>query len=130
MTTDTDIIAQIERLDAERTRAAIAKDAATLVRLIGDDLRYIHSSATDEGKALYIERVTNGHYDYKKLDTIKRDFRVIGDTVLVNGDIHIDLLLKGTPKAFLSRYLQVWAKRGESWQMVAWQSTPVPAVSS
>lgn len=127
MTTAKDIIAQIEKLDAERTRAAIAKDAATLSRLIGDDLRYIHSSATDENKALYIERVTTGHYDYKKLETVKRDFRVIGDTVLVNGDIRIELLLKGAPKSILSRYLQVWAKRGDSWQMVAWQSTPVPA---
>jgi ketosteroid isomerase-like protein len=127
MTAAKDIIAQIEKLDAERTRAAIAKDAATLSRLIGDDLRYIHSSATDEDKALYIERVTNGHYDYQKLETVKRDFRVIGDTVLVNGDIRIELLLKGAPKSILSRYLQVWARRGDSWQMVAWQSTPVPA---
>jgi ketosteroid isomerase-like protein len=95
--------------------------------LIGDDLRYVHSSATDEHKALYIERVTTGHYDYKTLENIKRDFRVVGDTVLVNGDIRIELLLKGAPKLVLSRYLQVWAKRTSGWQMVSWQSTPIPS---
>jgi hypothetical protein len=50
------------------------------------------------------------------------------ERLLVNGDIQIDLLLKGVPKSFVSRYLQVWAKRSGEWQMVAWQSTPVPSI--
>lgn len=127
MSTDREIIALIEQLDAERVRATLAKDAAALSRLIADDMRYVHSSAVDETKALYIERATTGHYDYTGLTTVKRDFRVIGDVVLVNGDLKIELLLKGAPRTVMSRYLQVWAKRAGNWQVVAWQSTPIPA---
>jgi ketosteroid isomerase-like protein len=125
MSSEQQIIAEITRLDAERVAATLAKDVAKLNELIADDLRYVHSSATDEGKGQYIERSTTGnYYDYKAFTTLKRDFRVIGDTVLVHGDVKIDLLLEGKPKIVNSRYLQVWARRGGKWQMAAWQSTP------
>lgn len=126
--TDQDIFATIERLDAERCAATIAVDRATLERLIGDDLRYVHSSGADESKALYLERVTGGYYDYKALTSIRRDFRRIGDVVLVNGDVDIDVVVeRQRHRKFVSRYLQVWARRAGQWQMVSWQSTPLPA---
>ena len=56
-----------------------------------------------------------------------RSSEVLGDVVLVNGDLRIDVEVKGTRKVVLSRYLQVWARRPGGWQMVSWQSVPVPA---
>ncbi len=122
-----DIIKAIEQADARRCRATLDKDAATLRELIGDDVLYVHSSATAEDKALYIDRVCNGYYDYKGLTQVRRAFRVYGDVVLVDGDLHIEVVVKGAMKDFVSRYLQVWAKRNGRWQMVSWQSTPMPA---
>ena len=59
-------IQAIEQADARRCAATIAKDAATLRELFGDDLLYVHSSATAEDKALYIERACTGFYDVRR----------------------------------------------------------------
>ena len=122
-----DIIRAIEAIDARRCQATIAKDRAVMDEILADDMVYVHSSAVAESKAQYIERATTGWYDYTGLTDRGRTFRVYGDTVLVNGDVRIQVTVKGTPKDFVSRYLQVWAKQGGRWRMVSWQSTPIPA---
>jgi ketosteroid isomerase-like protein len=50
----------------------------------------------------------------------------MGDVVLVNGDLRINVEVAGTKKIVMSRYLQVWAKRAPGWQMVSWSSVPIP----
>lgn len=124
--TSPQLIAELEALDDRRAAAAIAKDRATLEALIASDLHYVHSSAIDEDKATYIERACTGWYDYKGLTALKREWRVWGDTALCNGDCHIQVVVKGTTKDFVSRYLQVWRKGPQGWQMASWQSTLVP----
>ncbi len=125
--TDSAVVSHLEALDDRRAAAAIAKDRATLEALLAPDLRYVHSSATDEDKATYVERACTGWYDYTHLVPIKREWRVWGDTALCNGDVRIQVVVKGTPKDFVSRYLQVWRRDADGWRMVSWQSTPVPA---
>lgn len=120
------LVAELEALDERRAAAAIAKDRATLEALLADDLHYVHSSAIDEDKATYVERACTGWYDYKGLTALKREWRVWGDTALCNGDCRIQVVVKGTTKDFVSRYLQVWRRGPRGWQMASWQSTPVP----
>lgn len=129
MTTSTpeDTIREIERVDADRIRATLGKDRAALERIVADDLLYVHTSATQEDKRLYLDRVTGNYYNYQSLEYVKRAFRVLGEMVLVNGDIRINVIVNGVTRALLSRYLQVWAHRDGRWQMVSWQSTLVPA---
>ncbi|MCM5571542.1 nuclear transport factor 2 family protein [Burkholderiaceae bacterium FT117] len=124
---DKTVIAEIEAREARRSAALVSGDFDAIEDLIGDDLLYVHSSATEEDRKLYMERLRNGHYVYKGLTGIKREHRVLGDVVLVNGEIRIDVVVKGNPKQVNARYLQVWARRPKGWQMVSWQSTPVPA---
>lgn len=121
-----DTIAHIESLDNQRTQAILNRNFQALEALMGDDLRYIHSSAVQENKTEYLDKLTSGHYFYHGLEVQQREFRVLGDVVLVNGDLRIDVEVKGTRKTVLSRYLQVWARRPSGWQMVSWQSVPVP----
>ena len=121
------IVAEIEAADARRIQATIEADIATLEELIGEDLRYVHSSATDETRPVYFERLRDGYYRYTGLTVLAREFRVLGNVVLVNGDQRIEVLVNGHSKDFVTRYLQVWARRGARWQMVSWQSTPIPA---
>ena len=124
---DQAVIAEIEAADARRSQATIDADIATLEELIGEDLRYVHSSATDETRPVYFERLRDGYYRYTGLTVLARDFRVLGDVVLVSGDQRIEVIVNGKAKDFVSRYLQVWARRAGRWQMVSWQSTPMPA---
>ena len=123
---DKDIIQEIESLDAKRSQAILSKDYKALELLIGEDLRYIHSSSVQEDKKQYLDKLASGHYTYHGLDVLQREFRVIGDVVLVNGDLRINVEVAGTKKIVMSRYLQVWAKRTSGWQMVSWSSVPIP----
>lgn len=123
---DKDVIQEIESLDNKRSQATLNKDFEALELLIGEDLRYIHSSSVQEDKKQYLDKLASGHYVYHGLDVLQREFRVLGDVVLVNGDLRIDVEVAGTKKIVMSRYLQVWAKRSPGWQMVSWSSVPIP----
>ena len=120
-------IAEIEAVDARRMEATLAKDAAALRDILAEELLYVHGSSTAENRDLFIERTTTGFYDYKALTSQRRNHRIYGDVALVDGDVRIEVIVKGTPKDFVTRYLQTWVKRDGRWQMTSWQSTPVPA---
>lgn len=122
-----DIIRNIETLDAERVRATMAGDVDALSAVFADDLRYTHGSASVDTKAQYLNNLRSGMYVYQGFTNISREFRVMGDVVLVNGDMRIDVTVKGTPKVVMSRYLAVWFRQAGAWRMVSWQSTPIPA---
>ena len=122
---DKEVIQEIEALETKRCQAILKCDYKTLESLMGEDLLYVHSSAVQENKKQYLEKLANGHYVYHGLDALEREFRVIGDVVLVNGDLRITVEVAGTMKVVMSRYLQVWAKRPLGWQMVSWSSVPI-----
>jgi len=123
---DQTVIAEIETLEAQRRNALVKKDFTSLANLLGEDLLYVHSSAVAEDKALYLKKLTEGLYDYSALKSLRRSHRVLGDIVLVDGDLEIHVRVSGADKVVNSRYLQVWARRAGGWKMVSWQSTPIP----
>lgn len=124
---DNNDIKAIEEADARRTKATLDKDTAALAALFGDDLLYVHGSGTAETKEQYIGLIASRHYDYRSLTQLRRSFRGYGDLVLVDGDVRIQVVVPTGERNFVSRYLQAWAKRDGRWQMVSWQSTPLPA---
>lgn len=120
------LVAELEALDGRRAAATIAKDRGTLADLLAPELRYVHSSGTDENRDTYLERVCGGYYDYRALTTLRRDWRVHGAVALCNGDVRIEVIVQGKPKTIHSRYLQVWVRNAAgAWQMASWQSTPM-----
>ena len=122
-----DKVAQVIReLESRRFRAMIEADAATLQALLADSMVYTHSNATTDGKASYIAGVTSKKWQYRQIDRPIEDIQVLGDTVVVTGQVRIDILVEGQPKIMHSRYTDVWVKGAKGWQMVAWQSTPIP----
>jgi ketosteroid isomerase-like protein len=123
---DQTVIAEIETLEVQRRNALVNKDFASLANLLGEDLLYVHSSAVAEDKALYLKKLTEGLYDYSALKSLRRSHRVLGDVVLVDGDLEIHVRVSGADKVVNSRYLQAWARRAGGWKMVSWQSTPIP----
>jgi ketosteroid isomerase-like protein len=52
---------------------------------------------------------------------------VHGDCAVITGRVRIELLSEGKPKMLNSAFTNVWIKGAKGWQMVAWQSTPLPA---
>jgi ketosteroid isomerase-like protein len=116
----------IRELESRRFRAMIEADAVTLEALLADSMIYTHSSATTDGKASYIAGVKSKKWQYRQIDRPVEDIQVHGDTVVVTGQVRIDILIDGKPKIMNSRYTDVWVRGARGWQMVAWQSTPIP----
>jgi ketosteroid isomerase-like protein len=121
------VIDQIEALETRRRKALVEQDIATLVDMMDDELLYVHSSAVAEDKALYIKKLSEGHYRYSSLTSLRRSYRVLGDVVLADGDLQIGVRVADADKVINSRYLQAWARRANGWKMISWQSTPIPA---
>ena len=116
----------IRELESRRFRAMIEADAVTLEALLADSLVYTHSSATTDGKASYIAGIKSKKWQYRQIDRPVEDIQVHGDTVVVTGHVRIDIVVEGKPKIMNSRYTDVWVKGAKGWQMIAWQSTPIP----
>ena len=122
-----DIKQTIKQLEDQRYAAMCAADAAALDKLLADSLVYTHSYGGADGKASYLDGIRSKKWQYRKIERPKENIQVFGDCALVTGQIRIELLSDGKPKTLNSAYTNVWIKGPKGWQMVAWQSTPLPA---
>jgi ketosteroid isomerase-like protein len=117
----------IRQLEDRRFRAMCEADAATLEQLLADTLVYTHSYGGADSKPSYLEGIRSKRWLYRKIERPKEDIQVHGDCAVVTGQVRIELLSEGKPKTLNSAYTDVWIKGPKGWQMVAWQSTPLPA---
>jgi ketosteroid isomerase-like protein len=122
-----DIQATIRQLEDRRYRAMCEGDARALDELLADSLVYTHSYGAADGKASYLDGVRSGRWHYRRIERPIEDIQVHGDCAVVTGQVRIELLADGQEKTLNSRYTNVWVKGPKGWQMVAWQSTPIPA---
>jgi ketosteroid isomerase-like protein len=108
-------------------RAMVAKDIETLESLLADDLVYTHSSARLDTKRTLIQGMVSGTTVYTGVKPSEVKAQDLGDTVVLTGIAHIEVVSNGTPNAFGVRFTDVYTRRGDRWQMVTWQSTRLPA---
>jgi ketosteroid isomerase-like protein len=117
----------IRKLEDRRYRAMCEADAAALDELLADSLVYTHSYGGSDGKASYLAGIRAKKWLYRKIERPKEDIQLHGDCAVVTGQVRIELLSEGKPKTLNSAFTNVWIKGAKGWQMVAWQSTPLPA---
>lgn len=113
-------------LDKRRMEAMARKDIATLNELISDDLVYTHSSARLDTKGSLIGAMESGKTVYTAVVPSDVKAQDCGDTVVLTGSARISVNSGGNAMNFGVRFTDVYAKRGDRWQMVAWQSTRLP----
>jgi ketosteroid isomerase-like protein len=117
----------IRLLESRRYRAMCEADVATLEELLADSLVYTHSYGGADSKASYLDGIRSKKWVYQAVERPIEDIQVHGDCAVVTGQVRIELLSSGQPKKLNSRFTNVWVKGRQGWQMVAWQSTPLPA---
>ena len=120
-----DVKALISELETKRFRALCDGDHAAVEAMLADSLIYIHSSATVDDKRSYMEGMRT-RFQFKRVQRSNERIQVHGDCAVVTGEAVIDVILAGAPRTIHNRYIDVWAKTSGGWQMVAWQSTPIP----
>jgi len=102
--------------------ALVKADAATLEKLLGDDLSYTHSSAKMETKADVIKGVTSGMSKYTAVEYKTTKVRQYGNVVITYHE-----MVFGHPDTVNKVYVtMVWAKQGPGWQLVQRQATKLP----
>jgi ketosteroid isomerase-like protein len=117
----------IRQLEDRRYRAMCEADAAALETLLADTLVYTHSYGGADSKSTYLDGIRSKKWLYRKIERPKENIQVHGDCAVITGQVRIELLSEGKPKTLNSAFTNVWIKGPKGWQMVAWQSTPLPA---
>jgi ketosteroid isomerase-like protein len=117
----------LRELEDRRYRAMCEADVAVLEELLADTLVYTHSYGGADGKAGYLAGIRAKKWIYRRIERPKENIQVHGDCAVITGQVKIDLLSEGTPKTLSSAFTDVWVRGPKGWQMVAWQSTPLPA---
>ena len=118
---------ELRKLEDRRYRAMCDADAATLDELLADTLVYTHSYGGADSKSSYLDGIRAKKWQYRKIERPKEDMQIHGDCAVITGRVRIELVSDGQPKTLNSAYTNVWVKGAKGWQMVAWQSTPLPS---
>ena len=118
---------EVRKLEDRRYKAMCDADAKALDELLADSLVYTHSYGGADSKASYLDGIRSKKWQYRKIERPKENIQLHGDCAIVTGQVRIELLSEGKPKTLSSAYTNVWIRGAKGWQMVAWQSTPLPA---
>jgi ketosteroid isomerase-like protein len=118
--------AEVLQADDRRFDAMRKEDWPALEAVLADDLTYVHSTARQETKAEHVGNLRAGKPHYRGIAPRDRKVRVHGTIGIVNGVSEMHVERDGKEQRFTVRYLAVYAKAGDNWRMIAWQSTRVP----
>ena len=118
--------ADVLKADDRRFDAMRKGDWTALDAVLADDLTYVHSTARLESKAEHVGNLKAGKPNYRGIAPRDRRARVHAGVGVVNGLSEMHVENAGKEQRFTVRYLAVYAKSGDSWRMIAWQSTRVP----
>lgn len=133
------------QLEHKRNDALIAGDWAAYDALLGDEFFHAHVLGGVLQKAPHLAHLKAGKSKVKKVVVEDLEVRLYGDVAVVTAVSHVDithvdlaevarltgvsledLMTKGQEITRHSRYLHVWAKKGDNWKLVARQATYVP----
>ncbi|KZD21461.1 hypothetical protein A4A58_13925 [Tardiphaga robiniae] len=127
-TRDAKTAQDIKELEERRRVAMLAADVATLDKLFAEQMVYTHSNAATDNKAEYLDKLGQRHFDYRELAFLDQDIRLAGDAALVTGRMTGEVVIAGALRKLNGQTTVVWIKQDAGWQLLAFQSTPIPAV--
>lgn len=113
---------EVERVERLRFAAMVRADTAELRWLLADELRYTHTTGQLETKQQFLETLGSGRLDYVSIEPEELAVRIYGSTAVVSGRSRMGV----GEQRFSIRFLDVYVRRADRWQMVAWQATRLP----
>lgn len=117
---------EIRQQETRRFEAIVRGDVAALDGILSDDLSYTHATGVHETKAEFIGKLKSGQLRYESLTPEDMHVRVYGRTGVVTGLARVKVQVKGEALCFQLRFTDMYVKKGDRWQMVAWQATRLP----
>jgi ketosteroid isomerase-like protein len=117
---------EIRQRETRRFEAIVRADLAALEDILSDDLTYTHTNGVFETKGEFIAKIKSGQLKYETFAPEDIRVRVFGETGVLNGLARVKVQVKGEQLSFQLRFTDVYVKKGDRWQMVAWQATRLP----
>jgi hypothetical protein len=110
---------EIEALELREAQAMLGADVSTLQTLWADDMVVNSTANLIAGKQILLDMVKSGRLKLRTYERRPVRIEVFGDMVIATGN-EVSQLIAGPAeyKLFVS-YMNVWAKRGENWQLTA-----------
>ncbi|MGJ7504862.1 nuclear transport factor 2 family protein [Variovorax sp. ZT5P49] len=113
-------------LEAQRCNAMKRADFTRLREILHPDLVHVHAKGQTDNYESYF-RSGGTHVDYRQIDRSELKVQVLGDMALMTGRQLLVAVRKdgsGTVRID-SRVMQVWAREGDRWRQLAFQTTPL-----
>jgi ketosteroid isomerase-like protein len=104
-------------------QATIAKDGATLEKVLHADLTYSHSSGQTMSKAEVLKYVATPNRSTDAIEFSDVTVRIYGNTALVKCTVDSKSTAGGKGSTAHLAVLHVWLKGPQGWQLVARQPT-------
>lgn len=121
-----DIKQTIQELEAQRYQAMLEGDLSVLDKLLDDELVYTHSFGDRDSKVSYLKKLSEGFFDYHRIDYSLEAILLRGDSVTLVGRMDASATVGGADRHLNNCYTAVWGKiEGEDWKFIAFQPTPI-----
>lgn len=121
-----DIAAAVRTAEQRRCAAMLANDVAALGALLDPRLQFHHATGAVDGKDAYLAKMAAGRIEYV---AIRWDEELVtplaAEAALLTGRMTTDVRVEGVGKRLNNRVTTAWARYGEEWRLVAFQSTPI-----
>ncbi len=117
---------EIRQREIRRFEAMVRGDVAALDDILSEDLTYTHATGVFESKGEFIAKLKSGQTKYESFAPEDVLVRIYGTTGVVTGAARVKVQAKGEHLSFQLRFTDVYVKKGDRWQMVAWQATRLP----
>ena len=122
--TEADDVARLKQIQQELAAAWLARDRATIERLIAPDWAVTHVAGQRLTRADVFRDMFESDATRMESTTVDDiDVRLFGDTAVVTGRTHASGSQSGAPFDVRLRFTDVFVRRSDQWQAVASHAT-------
>ena len=105
----------------ELDHALVAKDTVAIKKLLDPCLSFGHSNGWLQSMKEMVSDVASGKLNYTAIENSDVKWETLADRAIMRCTSDIKYLLEGKKASIRLRVLQVWVKKGKSWQLIARQ---------
>lgn len=123
-------IERVRGLEKARQAAMVAADTRTLAAIFAENATYGHANGLMQTRDELFRLLESGEIRYVAFELEDVKYRDYDHTVIGTGVQRLNVQSKGKTLALRSRYTVVYADAGGALKLVAYQSTPLPALTT
>ncbi len=109
----------------EYAEALIKRDLAALDKIWAEGYTFTNGRGEVLTKKDRMDNIKSGATQFDSINREDEEIRVFGNTAVVTGRVVLKVIYSGKESSGPYRFINVWVKMQERWQIVANQITPI-----